>query len=159
MRNSLAKRQSMSTIKCKSFPEKETSGVINRNAMTQRALRADLLLAKNIKALLAKRNIDQSALAAWCGHSSGWSTKVLSGERGIRIADLNRIADFFGLDVPDLFRPGIIPLTERRRAERRVTTDRRTGADRRDPERLYRMNPELDRRQRSRTQDRADDVA
>lgn len=96
-----------------------------------RGYRAKFLLIENIKALLDARGVDQEALAMWCGHSPPWLSKILSGERGVKIADLDKIADFFGLTVAQLLTHGISALTERRKAERRTTKDRRTGKDRR----------------------------
>ncbi len=96
-----------------------------------RELRADILLARNIRSLLDKRNIDDSALAAWCGHRPAWLSKILSGERGMQIKDLGRVADFFGLSVFELFCYGIDPLLERRKGGRRSGNDRRGARDRR----------------------------
>jgi hypothetical protein len=97
----------------------------------RRELRADLLLAENIRTLLAVRGIDAGALATWCGHSPPWISKILSGERGVQVRELGKVADFFGLTVAQLFQHGISPLTERRRGERRSGVERRTGQDRR----------------------------
>lgn len=94
-------------------------------------LRADLLLAQNIRALLAARREDDSALAAFCGHRPAWLSKILSGERGCKIRDLGRIADFFGLEVHQLFLHGINPLFERRKRQRRSGQDRRSNEERR----------------------------
>lgn len=96
----------------------------------RRELKADALLAENIRALLNARREDARSLAMWCGHSGAWISKVLSGERGVPVRELGRIADFFGLTVAQLFQHGISPLTERRRAHRRVG-ERRSGEDRR----------------------------
>lgn len=100
----------------------------------RRALKADVLLIQNIRALLAGRGEDDSALALYCGHRPAWLSKILSGERGIKLSDLDKVADFFGLAVAQLFQHGIAPLTERRRAQRRSGTDRRAG-DRRTTDR------------------------
>jgi DNA-binding Xre family transcriptional regulator len=97
--------------------------------MTPRHYRADLLLAKNIRALLTVRGADQKDLARWCGHAPAWLSKILVGQRGIQIKELGMIADFFGVQVADLFQFGIS--TDRRRGERRQTHDRRAGKDRR----------------------------
>jgi transcriptional regulator with XRE-family HTH domain len=97
----------------------------------QTQLRADALLSRNIRALLNKRNLDDSALAAWCGHAPSWLSKILSGERGMPIRELGRVADYFGLEVSDLFQYGIDPLLERRRGDRRGGVERRGGQDRR----------------------------
>ena len=97
----------------------------------RRNLRADVLLVENIRALLSARGVDASALAMWCGHRAAWISKIISCERGCRVKDLGRIADFFGLSVADLLTHGISPLTERRRLPRRSEKDRRSGEDRR----------------------------
>lgn len=97
----------------------------------RRDLRTDVLLVENIRALLSARGVDASALAVWCGHRAAWISKIMSFERGCRVKDLGRIADFFGLSVADLLTHGISPLTERRRVHRRSGQDRRAGQDRR----------------------------
>lgn len=94
-------------------------------------MRADLLLAENIRALLARRRHTERELARWCGHSGPWLNKILMGERGIRLKDLDKVADFFGLRVDQLFAPGISPLTERRGLDRRSGNDRRQRGERR----------------------------
>ena len=107
-----------------------------------RELRADLLIARNIRALLSIRNVDGYALAAWCGHSPPWISKIISGQRGVQMKDLGKIADFFGLSVADLFQYGIDPLLERRRHSRRSGLDRRSGQDRRQTPNAERL-PEI----------------
>ncbi len=97
----------------------------------QRALKASYLLVQNVQSLLAARGEDASALAMWCGHRPPWLSKILSGDRGIKLADLDKIAAFFGLTVAQLFQHGISALTERRKAQRRSGHDRRGGKDRR----------------------------
>jgi hypothetical protein len=97
----------------------------------RRELRADHLLVENIRTLLAGRGLDDSALAIWCGHKPAWISKILSLERGMPVRELGKVADFFGLTVMQLFSPGISPLTERRKSERRVLKDRRAVGDRR----------------------------
>lgn len=106
-------------------------------------LRAELLLVRNIEALLDRRGIDKQALAMWCGHKPAWISKILSGERGVQIKDLGKIADFFGLTVSQLFQHGISPLTERRKTERRRPDDRRCGRDRRQPRDLNRVHHDV----------------
>jgi Cro/C1-type helix-turn-helix DNA-binding protein len=86
---------------------------------------------RNVRTLLSSRRVDSSALAAWCGHRPAWISKILSGERGVQVKDLGKIADFFGLNVGDLFQFGIDPYLERRRHQRRTGHDRRRGHDRR----------------------------
>ena len=108
-----------------------------------RELRPDLLLAENIRTLLHARGIDAKALAIWCNRSSGWISKILKGDRGVRVKELGKIADFFGLTASQLLQHGISPLTERRHAERRQGGERRTGEDRRKPRDAYRLHPDV----------------
>lgn len=88
-------------------------------------MRAQSLLKQNVEALLRARHQQDKDLAMWVGHSGGWISKVFKGERNIRVTDLDRIADFFGLSVYQLFAPGIGPLTERRVVQRRKLKERR----------------------------------
>lgn len=117
-------------------------------AVPNRQLRADYLLAENIRTLLTRRAVDAGALAVWCGHRPAWISKVLSGERGVQLKDLGKIADFFGLTVAEMFSHGISPLTERRVEARRSQQDRRSGEDRRRPveERLPDQQPRFHQR-------------
>lgn len=91
-------------------------------------MKASILLKQNIRALLHARHEGQHALAMWVGHTDAWLSKALNDndERGIRMRDLDRIADFFGIATYQLFQPGITPVTERRSGR-----DRRKGKDRR----------------------------
>lgn len=91
----------------------------------KRALKVSFLLVQNIRALLAARGIDDGALAMYCGHQPAWLSKILSGERGIKLPDLDKVADFFGLTVSQLLQHGISSLTERRHRDRRSGQDRR----------------------------------
>lgn len=113
------------------------------SSMRSRELRADLLLVRNIQALLNGRGIDATALAVWCGHKAPWISKILSGDRGVQMKELGKIADFFGLTVSQLFQYGIDPLTERRRAERRSGNDRRDGVDRRQRRDYAHLHPDV----------------
>jgi hypothetical protein len=80
----------------------------------EREVRADLLLRRNIEALLTARRLDAKALARWCGHKGPWISKILAGERGVQLDDLGKIADFFGLSVSQLFQHGIsVPIVAR----------------------------------------------
>lgn len=105
-------------------------------------LKAGYLLVQNINSLLAARGEDAKALAMWAGHKPAWISKILSGDRGIKLSDLDKIADFFGLTVAQLFQHGISTLTERRKGERRSGQDRRGGTDRRGSGDA-RLHPEL----------------
>lgn len=104
---------------------------MNVVALDRRTYKANFLLVQNINSLIAARGVNAAAVAAWAGHRPAWLSKILSGDRGIKLSDLDKIADFFGLTVAQLFQHGISPLTERRRGERRTEKDRRSGEERR----------------------------
>lgn len=87
---------------------------------------ARFLFRQNVRALLIARNENAASLAAWCSHDKSWASKVLAGDREPQLKDLDRIADFFGIDTYMLFQPGVEPLLERRKAERRSGKDRRS---------------------------------
>lgn len=91
-------------------------------------MKARLLLARNIHAVLTARGEDQSGIARWCRRKPSWMNKILAGKRPMHIDDFDRVADYLGLSVYQLFQPGISALTERRkRPERRTGRDRRVG--------------------------------
>lgn len=92
------------------------------------SLKASYLLVQNIKALLRSRGVSAADMAFFCRHKPAWASKILAGQRGIALHDFDTIADFFGITVDQLFRPGIAPVLERRRLERRHgPADRRKG--------------------------------
>lgn len=89
------------------------------------------LFKHNIDALLRARGQTRHDLAQWCRRTDAWLSKILGkDDRNLPLKYLDRIADFFGLAPYQLFQPGITPLTERRRTERRLGRDRRIGAAR-----------------------------
>lgn len=90
-------------------------------------LKASELLKHNIDALLRARGQTKPELARYCRRSRSWLDKIFSEDRReVPLKYLDRVADFFGIATYQLFQPGISPLTERR-----VSTDRRAGHDRR----------------------------
>lgn len=89
-------------------------------------LKAINQLRQNIETLLRKRHEDQKTLAFFLNRHPSTINKFLKGTRELQLADLDRIADFFGLATYQLFQPGISPLSERR-----LLRDRRGGRDRR----------------------------
>jgi transcriptional regulator with XRE-family HTH domain len=99
--------------------------------MTERLTRADLLLAENIRALLAARHIDGSALSMAIGHTPSWLSKIMNGDRKMSVEDAGKVAAYFGLTISELLTHGVSRVTERRKVSRRGTTDRRTMLDRR----------------------------
>lgn len=88
--------------------------------------RAVPMLRDNILGLLRDQHESQVALAEWVGHKKAWLNKFLNGHREIQIEDLDRIADFFHVELYQLFQPGISSRTERRSGR-----DRRAGRERR----------------------------
>lgn len=83
-------------------------------------------LRQNIAALLRERKEDQKTLAFTMGRHPTTINKFLKGSRELQLADLDKIAQFFGLATYQLFQPGISSVTERRQGR-----DRRSGRDRR----------------------------
>jgi hypothetical protein len=92
-------------------------------------IRANIVMKRNIEALLRARGFQQKALAQWCRRSESWLSKALSDDaRVIPMRHYDRIADFLGVAVYQLFQPGINPILERRvGSDRRATPERRAG--------------------------------
>lgn len=92
-------------------------------------MRSTLLLQRNLESLLRARGQSQHDLAVWCRRSDSWLSKILDGNanRGLPLKYLDRIADFFGIAPYQLFQPGINPLLERRKGDRRKGIDRRVS--------------------------------
>src|SRR5688572_30448232 len=89
-------------------------------------MKAEALLKHNIVALLKARKQQPHDLAQWCRRSDAWLSKILGKDnRNLPLEYLDRMADFFGLAAYELFRPGITPLLERRKGDRRSGRDRR----------------------------------
>lgn len=95
-------------------------------------MKASALLKHNIDTLLKARGQNRRELAIWCRQSTdkkvdAWISHIFTrADREFQLKYLDRIADFFGIAVYQLFQPGISPLTERRTGEeRRVKPDRR----------------------------------
>ena len=93
------------------------------------------LLKHNIDTLLKARKQTRRDLAQWVRQSMDnkkidpWISHIFTKpEADVPMKYLDRIADFFGLPVYQMFQPGISHLTERRRAERRTMKDRRLAA-------------------------------
>ncbi len=99
--------------------------------MTERLIRSDLLLAENIRALLAARHVDGAALSMAIGHTPSWLSKIMMGDRKMSVEDAGKVAAYFGLSLAELFSPGISSVTERRKGQRRAAEPRRILFDRR----------------------------
>lgn len=96
-------------------------------------MRAQIILRMRIQALLGNEHGRKKSLAQWCGHAPAWLTNVLNGNRLVGVDDLDKIADFFDITVPQLFEPS---------GEKLRFPDRRTNADRRQPTRNRRLGRE-----------------
>jgi hypothetical protein len=92
-----------------------------------RHMKANVLLKQNINTLLTRRNQSRRDLARWCHRTESWLSQIFTKpEREIPLKYLDRMADFFGVAVYQLFQPGISSISERRKG-----LDRRSGKDRR----------------------------
>ena len=90
-------------------------------------MKAKAIFRENVLSLLQSRGQRPHDLAQWCRRSDSWLSKILGkDDRNLPIEYLDRIADFFGLRAYQLFQPGLSPLTERRKGDRRSGKDRRT---------------------------------
>lgn len=90
-------------------------------------LKANLLMKRNVDALLRARGQTRRDLAQWCRRGDAWIAKIMAeDQREFPMKYFDRIADFFGIATYQLLQPGISPLTERRKG-----LDRRSGRDRR----------------------------
>lgn len=90
------------------------------------------LLKHNIDTLLKARGQTRRDLAMWVRQSTNkrkidpWISQIFTNaDREFQMKYLDRIADFFGIVVYQLFQPGISPLTERRQSGERRKGDRR----------------------------------
>lgn len=87
------------------------------------------ILGENIRTLLELQHKSQHDLAFWCHHSDPWLSAILGGKREIQLADLDRVASFFGVAAYQLFQPGISTNSERRSGlDRRKARERRISA-------------------------------
>lgn len=89
-------------------------------------LKAAEQLRRNLEYLLMARKETQVALAFATGIDKSTINKFLKGTRELQLADLDKVADYFGVETHQLFQPGIS-----RFGERRSGIDRRAGKDRR----------------------------
>lgn len=75
---------------------------------------------------MRREDLKQKDIAFALRKHVSWVNKFLLGKRPVHIADLDALADLFGLTAYQLFVPGISERTERRSGK-----DRRTGKERR----------------------------
>lgn len=94
----------------------------------QSFVRTAYVLQRNVEALLEKRHETAADLARSFSppKTRGWISNILSGARGMPMKYIDHIANYFGVEIYQLFMPAISPLLERRKSG-----DRRQGGDRR----------------------------
>lgn len=69
--------------------------------------------------------------AIYLGKQPSWATEFFQGRHGIPLKQLDRVARFFGVSVPQLFEIDGYRFRERRLGERRGGKERRRTKDRR----------------------------
>lgn len=90
------------------------------------------ILRRRMQALLDHSGRTRKDLAIYLGKQPSWSTEFFQGRHGVTLKDLDRIARFFGVSVPQLFEFDGHRFRDKRLMERRVgLPDRRRGKDRR----------------------------
>lgn len=103
-------------------------------------VKASHTLRLNIEALLARDHVTPAALAMACGGKDrSWMTRFLNQQRHeLQLEDIEKIADFFGKQVYELFHPRTSTVTDRRvdKGDRRAGIERRKGHVKRDMLRL-----------------------
>lgn len=92
---------------------------------------AEEVLRRRVMALLNHTGRTQKDLAIYLGHSPSWTTEFFQRRHGATLKDLDRMALFFGLAVPQLFELDGYRFRDRRRGQRRCIGERRLGKDRR----------------------------
>lgn len=89
------------------------------------------ILRRRVSALLQFSGRTRKDFAIYVGKSPSWATEFFQGRHGVTLRDLDRVARFFGVSVPQLFEIDGHRFRERRVAQRRSGQQRRSGLDRR----------------------------
>lgn len=92
---------------------------------------AQEILRRRVAALLQFSGRTRKDFAIYIGKSPSWSTEFFQGRHGATLKDLDRIARFFGVSVPQLFEIDGHRFRERRVTQRRSGRQRRSGIERR----------------------------
>lgn len=92
---------------------------------------AEEILRRRVAGLLEHSGQTRKDFAIYLGHHPSWSTEFFQGRHGATLKDLDRMARFFGLSVPQLFELDGYRFRDRRRGQRRCIGERRLGKDRR----------------------------
>lgn len=93
------------------------------------------LLRRRVGDLLFHSGRTRKDFAIYLGKQPSWSTEFFHGRHGVTLKDLDRVARFFGVSIPQLFEIDGYRFRERRNAQRRTGRERRSGKDRRAPKR------------------------
>ena len=89
------------------------------------------ILRRRVSALLEFSGRTRKDFAIYLGKHPSWATEFFQGRHGVTLKDLDRVARFFGVSVPQLFELDGHRFRDRRRSERRAGRDRRTSGERR----------------------------
>lgn len=91
------------------------------------SLKANYLMKQNVSAILRAKHKTQKDLAMYCHRKESWISKILTVDvREFPMKYYDRIADFLGVPVYQLFIPGVANSTERRSGlDRRKSPERR----------------------------------
>jgi transcriptional regulator with XRE-family HTH domain len=92
------------------------------------------LLRRRVGDLLHHSGRTRKDFAIYIGKQPSWATEFFQGRHGVPLRDLDRVARFFGVSVPQLFEIDGYRFRERRMGERRSKKERRGGKDRRKPD-------------------------
>lgn len=92
---------------------------------------ASEILRRRVAALLEFSGRTRKDFAIYVGKQPSWATEFFQGHHGATLKDLDRIARFFGVSVPQLFEIDGHRFRERRMAQRRSGQQRRSGSERR----------------------------
>ena len=77
------------------------------------------IIRRRMQALLDKSGYTRKDLALYLGKQPSWSTEFFNGHHGVTLKDLDRVARFFGVSVPQLFELDGYRFRDRRRGQRR----------------------------------------
>jgi transcriptional regulator with XRE-family HTH domain len=91
------------------------------------------LLRRRVGDLLHHSGRTRKDFAIYLGKAPSWATEFFQGRHGVSLKDLDRVARFFGVSVPQLFEIDGYRFRERRLSQRRCGKDRRGAGDRRKP--------------------------
>lgn len=90
------------------------------------------LLRRRIPELLARSRRTPAELTRHCGHKGPWLRNFIAGrQQNLFLADLEKIAAFFGITIQELFDPHYYAVYKPEWKDRRSGRDRRQRGERR----------------------------